>query len=185
VILQALNNYYERLKVFEERVVPPLGYTWRPISFALIIDPNGRLVQVQDLREQSNKRVVPKQMMVPSLGRKKSSGVDPDFLWGSTGYVLGAEDGNNPDRTKAKFIKFKEFQHQLGDEVTDEGLVAVLSFLDAWNPDDANKIPVWSEMKGLNVVFRLDGKRGYIHESPLIREMWAKYYLQDDIGGLN
>jgi CRISPR-associated protein Csd1 len=184
VILQTLNNYYERLKGFEESLVPPMGYTWRPISFALIIASNGKLAQVQDLREESNKKLVPKQMMVPSLGRKKSSGVDPDFLWGSTSYVLGDDDSSNPERTSMKLIKFKEFQHQLGDGFPDEGLAAFLNFLDAWNPVDIKTISAWSEMKGKNVVFRLDGKREYTHESQLIREMWAKYYLQDDIGGL-
>lgn len=182
MILQKLNEYYERLKGLEESMVPPLGYTWRPISFALIINSKGELVQVHDLREELNRKLVSKEMMVPSLGRKKSSGVDPDFLWGTTSYVLGADNSNNPKRTSTKFIKFKEFQHQLGDNVPDEGMAATLNFLDAWNPSEVNKIPVWPEMAGSNVVFRLDGRREYVHESSLVQKRWSEYYQQDDVG---
>lgn len=184
MILQKLSEYYERLKELEEPIVPPLGYTWRPISFALIINLKGALVQIQDLREESNKKLVPKQMMVPSLGRKKSSGVDPDFLWGSTSYVLGADDGVNPGRALTKFILFKEFQHQLGDNIKDEGVIATLKFLDAWKPPDVSEISLWKEMAGSNVVFRLDGKREYVHESPIVQKRWSEYYQKEDVGEL-
>ena len=50
MILQSLNAYYERLRSDDEPVVPPLGFAWRPVSFALLLDESGHLVQVQDLR---------------------------------------------------------------------------------------------------------------------------------------
>jgi len=182
VILQALNAYYERLKSDDDPVVPPLGFTWRPISFVVVIDRNGSLIQVQDLREESNRKVIAKQMIVPSLGRKKSSGVDPDFLWGPTGYVLGADNSDRPERTADKFKQFKELQHQLGNGLVDEGMAAVLSFLDHWNPAETLKLPAWKEMAGTNVVFRLDTKLEYVHEASLIQDVWSNYYLEDDVG---
>ena len=184
MILQALNAYYERLKSDDDPVVPPLGFTWRPISFVVVIDRNGRLIQVQDLREEPNRKVIAKQMIVPSLGRKKSSGVDPDFLWGPTGYVLGADNSDRPERTADKFKQFKELQHQLGDGLVDEGMAAVLSFLDGWDPAEALKLPAWNEMAGSNVVFRLDTKLEYVHEASLIQDVWSNYYLEDDVGDI-
>jgi len=168
----------------DEPSIPLLGFSWRPVSFALVIDKKGSLLQVQDLREHSGRKVIAKSMIVPSLGRKKASGIDPDFLWGTTGYVLGADDSDKSQRTVAKFEKFKKFQHQVGSEIPDIGLMAVFKFLEIWNPGDAPKIGKWEEMKGTNIVFRIDGKHEYIHESPLIRDFWSKYYLQDDVGEL-
>ena len=183
MILQALNEYYGRLRGYDEPAVPPLGFAWRPVSFALVVGRNGSLIQVQDLREQAGKKLIARRMIVPSVGRMKSVGIDPDFLWGSTGYVLGADESNKPERLRNKFKEFKKLQQQLAGGTPDVGLAAVLGFLENWKPTDAHTLPVWDEMKGTNVVFRLDGKREYIHESPLIQEIWMKHYLQDDVEG--
>ena len=183
MILQALNACYERLKG-DESNIPPLGFAFRPISFALVIDSDGQLLQVQDLRESTGKKMIARQLVVPSLGRKKAAGIDPDFLWGTTGYLLGGDNEKKPERTSEKFRLFKEFQHELGDGLTDTGMAAVLKFLNAWDPSGAPAIPVWNEMAGANLVFRLDSMRHYVHESPVIQRVWTDYYRTDDVGDI-
>jgi len=184
MILQSLNAYYERLRSDDEPVVPPLGFAWRPVSFALLLDENGRLVQVQDLREQVKSKLVPKQMIVPSLGKKKASGIDPDFLWGTTGYVLGAEIDEKPMRTADKFKQFKKLQHSLGDGLADKGVAAVLNFLDGWDATEAPKYDGWNELAGSNVVFRLDTKLQYVHEALCVQNAWTEFYRHDEVGGV-
>jgi CRISPR-associated protein Csd1 len=184
VILQALNECYERLQKDHESNIPSLGFAFRPISFVLIIDRAGKLLQVQDLRDSAGKKMVPRQLVVPSLGRKKSVGIAPDFLWGPTGYVLGMDEENKPRRTAEKFSHFKKFQHELGDGLKDAGMSAVLKFLDKWNPSNALKIPIWNEIAGTNLIFRLDSMRNYVHESPVIQQAWTNYYRNDDVGAV-
>jgi len=55
------------------QIIPSLGFAFRPISFVLIIDRAGKLLQVQDLRDSAGKKMVPRQLVVPSLGRKNPS----------------------------------------------------------------------------------------------------------------
>jgi CRISPR-associated protein Csd1 len=185
MILQALNAYYQRLIQNEDPPVPPLGFAWRPISFALVIDQQGNLVQVQDLREQMKNKLVPTKMVVPTLGRKKAAGFDPDFLWGPTGYVLGGDHKDKSERVKKTFDEFRKFQRQLGNGVQDDGLKAVLSFLESWDPERAKERSEWEELQGSNVVFRLDGVREYVHQRPIIQDIWQKYYSLDGVGGEN
>lgn len=184
MILQALNRYYERLRESDEPAAPLLGFFRRSVHFALIINETGTLLQIVDLRETAKPKPIPKQMIVPGLGMKKAAGINPDFLWGAVGYVLGFEPGEKPARTAEKFRQFREFQHRLGDNIQDDDVKAVLKFVDQWNPAEASERPDLAELAGTNVVFRLDGKFEHVHESPTIQQGWTEFYRRDDVGGV-
>lgn len=177
MIIQALNVYYERLKQKTNSIIPDFGFSNEKIHFALVLDQLGELVDVKDLREKEGKKNVPKQLEVPSAS-KKTSGIDPNFMWGNTGYVLGADNKEHKDKDRPykMFKEFKNFQHSLGNEIDDIGMNSVLKFLDFWQPEEVNQLKYWEEMSGANVVFQLDGERKYIHEHSSIKERWAKYY---------
>lgn len=176
MIIQALNAYYERLKQKTNSDIPDFGFSNEKIHFALVLDQSGELVDVKDLREKEGKKNVPKQLEVPSAS-KKTSGIDPNFMWGNTGYVLGADNKEHEDKGRSykMFKEFKNFQHSLGDEIDDIGMNSVLKFLDFWQPEEVNQLKHWEEMSGANVVFQLDGERKYIHEHSSIKERWVKY----------
>ncbi|HHT78905.1 MAG TPA: type I-C CRISPR-associated protein Cas8c/Csd1 [Actinobacteria bacterium] len=177
MIIQALNAYYERLKQNANSDIPDFGFSNEKIHFALVLDSSGKLVDVRDLREREGKKNVPKLLEVPSAS-KKTSGIDPNFMWGNTGYVLGADskEHKDKDRPYKMFKEFKNFQHTLGDKINDIGMNSVLKFLDSWQPAEAIKLTYWEEMSGTNVVFKLDNENKYIHEHSSIREEWVKYY---------
>ena len=176
MIIQALNDYYKRLRKDPESNIPPFGFSREKISFALVISDTGKLIDVKDLREKSGKKIVARQLIVPAPN-KKANGIDPNFLWGNTGYVLGLDNKEHKDKNRPKkmFEAFKEFQNSLGSRIDDAGMNAILRFLDIWNSDDAIKLKYWKEMAGTNIVFQLDGERKYIHEHIVIKEGWAKY----------
>jgi CRISPR-associated protein Csd1 len=182
MILQALDAYYNRLIQQEDPPVPPMGFALRPISFELVIDDKGLLKDVNDLRETVNNRMIPKSMVVPTLGRKKAAGIDPDFLWGSTAYVMGMDDSGKPSRVAEKFKKFKRFHHKLLDKLDDPDSKALLGFIDQWDPIKAVKIPFWDEVKNSNLVFRLDGELRYVHQSGMAQQIWRSFYQEDDVG---
>lgn len=179
MIIQALNEYYERLKQKADSDIPDFGFSSEKIHFALVLNQFGKLIDVRDLREKEGKKNIPKQLEVPCAG-KKTSGIDPNFMWGNTGYVLGADSKEHKDenRPHKMFKEFKNFQHILGDGLDDIGMNSVLKFLDLWQPMEANQLKYWEEMSGVNVVFQLDGERKYIHEHQLIKERWMEYYQE-------
>lgn len=78
---------------------------------------------MKDLREKIEKKNVPKQLIVPAPN-KKTSGIDPNFMWGNTGYILGSDNKEHKDKSRLKkmFDAFKEFHHSLGNEVNDIGM---------------------------------------------------------------
>ena len=177
MIIQALNEYYERLKENPEEDIPLSGFSKGKIHFALVLDKSGKCIDVNDLREQSNNKNIPRQLTVPAEA-KRASGIKPNFMWDNTGYVLGRDNKDRPERTRKTFEIFKKFHHELGDTINDDGMRAVLYFLDSWQPEKLEQTKCqeyWEEMAGMNVVFQLDGERKYIHEHPPIQKRWMQY----------
>lgn len=173
MILQALNGYYDRLKADPESDIPLRGFSRQKIHFALLLNREGKLLQTVDLRQTQGKKLFPKQMTVPEP-YKRTVGIAPNFLWDNTGYVLGSDAKDNHKRASEMFAAFKKFHHSMGSDLNDEGMKAVLLFLDSWKPDDAVTLGRWDELAGSNVVFQLDGELGYIHERPLLQSLWLK-----------
>ena len=99
MIIQALNECYERLKQDPNSNIPPLGFSREKIYFALVLDPSGKLVDVNDLREKQDKKNIPKELVVPA-GSKKASGIESNFMWGNTGYVLGKDKKEHKDKNR-------------------------------------------------------------------------------------
>lgn len=180
MILQALNEYYERLKQNSDINIPILGFSREKIHFALVIDKSGKFIDVNDLREKQGKKNIPKQLIVPASS-KKSSGIDPNFMWGTTGYILGADNKTYQDKNRHKkmFDAFKAFHHLLENSINDTGMKAVLRFLNSWNSADAEKLEHWEEMAGMNIVFRLDDEHKYIHEHSDVKKKWIDYYIKN------
>ncbi len=174
MILQALNSYYHRLKDDPDTEVPLPGFSMQKISFALVLNRSGELLQVTDLRETVGKKPVARLLNVPEPV-KRTAGVSSNFLWDNTGYVLGADGKGKPERTAETFLAFKDLHHEIGDGLDDDGMRAVLCFLDSWDPAGAAQLPHWEEMVGLNLVFMLEDELRFLHERPAIRDGWLAY----------
>lgn len=179
MILQELCAYYNRLRQDRESGIAPPGFSSQQISFAIVLDRQGELVQIQDIRDTSGKKPRPVMMSVPEPVLR-SVNVAANFLWDKTGYVLGADMQGNPDRTKETFQAFVARQHEIGDRVDDVGMNAVLAFLDSWSPGTADSIPQWEEVAGANVVFRLADEHRYIHERPALVDAWTGSWQSAD-----
>ncbi len=172
MILQELYSYHMRLRNDPNSGVALPGFAPQQISFAVVLDGAGKLVQIQDIRDRSGKKPRPVAMMVPEAAIR-SVNVVPNFLWDNTGYVFGADNKGKGERTRQTFEAFVSRQHEIGDSVDDEGMRAVLAFLDTWDPADAATLAVWEEVAGANLVFRLERERRFVHERPLVVDAWA------------
>lgn len=180
MILQALNAYYGRLAEDPEVGIAPPGYSRENISFALVLGPRGGVVRVMDLREPDGKKPKPRALLVPEHF-KRTRAIAPYILCDTTNYVLGASNPESNDSKKKlaeKFAAFKVRQEEFGRNIDDDGMKAVLAFLERWDPADAAKLEYWKDMAGTNIVFQLNGDRCFIHERPKIRKAWEQQSQQ-------
>jgi CRISPR-associated protein Csd1 len=171
MILQALNAAYDRFS--REKLpngklrVPPYGYSYERIAYALVLDEAGKLLDVEVV--DAGELDAPSD---PTITR--TSGIEPMFLWDKTAYVLGLTP-EAKKRTAEEHEAFKKRQRELIGDSDDVGLRALLGFLDAWQPSP-DKLPRYcDELIGTNVVFRIEGDSRYLHERPAAREVWLRH----------
>lgn len=172
MILTALNDYYDHLLAAQTPGLSAAGYSQEKISYALVLDPDGRLVAVDDLRDLSGKKPVPRSLSVPQP-EKRTAGIRANRLWDKTSYVLGVSATSK--RADQEHAAFKDLHLDMLAGTDDPGLQALAAFLASWTPDafatDARFRP---EMLDANVVFRLDGERGYLHDRPAARALLGR-----------
>lgn len=174
MILQSLYDYYQRLQADQNSGVALPGFSPQKISFALVIDQSGTLIQVQDLRDTSGKKPKPIELVVPEAVIR-TVGISPNFFWDNTGYVLGIDEKGKSQRTRQTFEAFKALHHKIGKGLSDPGMKAVLCFLDSWCPEESHSDFNLEEIVGSNLVFRLEGENLFIHERPAILTAWINH----------
>ncbi|PJK09553.1 type I-C CRISPR-associated protein Cas8c/Csd1 [Lysobacteraceae bacterium NML95-0200] len=190
MILTSLARYYRRLATENDVAgnpkVPPYGFSEEKIGWVLVLDADGLLVDVVP-HLTDEKKPQPRLMSVPRP-EKRTSGVKSNFLWDKTAYALGVEA--NKDKATAKeqpfvtcektFAAFRELHLELLKETQDEGLLALRRFLERWQPEQFAHPPCQPDMLDANVVFRLDGTRGYIHQREAAQALWANRLKNDE-----
>lgn len=178
MILQALTSLYEALA--QKGEISKEGWSREKISFALGIDENGDLLRITPLFEtvdmpKGKKKEEPQKMMVPIKVGNKS----PKFLWGNSGFILGAANDKTPEKAKECFERNRQFHHQLLDKVDSPAAKAILNFFDGWEPEKTTENELVaqyaSELLGsANMVFRFNGK--FVHEIPELSAAWQTHY---------
>ena len=172
MILTALNDYYQRLAQDGTSGISPPGYSQEKISFEILLDSEGRVIDVNDLRSNAGKTRVPKNICVPQP-EKRAAGIAPNFLWDKTSYVLGVSAVSK--RAGREHHAFKEMHTEVLADQEDTGLLAFQAFLDGWLPDCFAKSAFFhDEMMDANVVFRLDGEKCYLHDRPAAQAVRAR-----------
>jgi len=178
MILQALNSYYERMLGDPQAGMPAYGTSVENISFALVLAENGTLRGVEDLREQSGKKLRPRKMPVPAAVTR-TSGIRANFIWDKAAYVLGADCDGPAEQNRLRFAAFQELLSEVGSEVTDPGFAAVRTFIGNWESEQAENIighyQAWEDICNANLVFRLDGVPGFIHDRPPVQKAWLNH----------
>ena len=181
MILHALTQYYERLKEDPESGIALPGYSIQRIHFAVVIDKDGNLKQIKDIRNYEGKKPQPVEMMVPEsvvrAGKPTPKSAKPNFLWDNTGYVLGVDNKGKKENALITFNAFKKFHHEIGDASKDAGMQAVLRFLDQWTNDKISTISNRQDIldSNGNLVFLLEGDTQFVHERKAVRELWLTY----------
>jgi CRISPR-associated protein Csd1 len=209
VIVQSLVRYYDILAGNNSVKIPKTGYSPAKISFALIISKEGELTNVLDLRTDGKKKQ-PKMMEVP-YQKSRAVSVYPYFGCDNAKYIFGVErvkadpkkgfssediltvlEENEKEkivvskRSRECYEQFRTLHHSLLDSATDIGALSCLKFIDAWNPENSLKNLKISEFKdeifaGGFFVFDIGGI--YLHQTPVIRQLWDSHYLRSSSEG--
>lgn len=166
-ILQALDGYYHRLAARGEVTAP--GWSPEKFGWCVVLNSAGEPVDVYDLHDVSGKKPKPQVCSVPAA-IKRTVGIASNFLWDKTAYVLGRTAGEGK-RTAQEHAAFLALHQQRLAGQSDEGLLALLRFLESWRPERFDTAPFKPEMLDANILFRLEGERGFIHDRPAARAL--------------
>jgi len=202
VIVQSLARYYDILAGDPSVKIPKTGYSPAKILFALVISKDGDLTNIIDLRSDGKKKQ-PKMMEVP-YQKSRAVSIIPYFACDNAKYIFGLEKVKEDPRkgfsseeflsvleekekekivitkrSRECFEQFRRLHHSLLDSVPDAEVRSFLTFLDTWIPENSLKYPKFSEYKeellaGGFFVFDVGGM--YIHQNPIIRQIWDSNY---------
>ena len=170
-VLASLVRVYETMG----DAAPAFGYSSEKIGFEITLNADGSLAgPPQDNREGDGRKRT-KRIMVPQP-TKRTSGIAPNFLWDKTSYVLGVSAGEGR-RTAQEHAAFVTRHKEILRTSNDEGLQALLRFLEYWRPEDFTRFGWPEEMKDQNIAFALKSDTPHcirIHDRPAARALWGR-----------
>jgi len=169
MILQALNEYYQRKTRLPDSDLAPPGFEHKAIPFLIVLTADGNFVSLDDTREGEGKKKIVKTYLVPQTV-KRSSGVAANLLWDHSGYVFGVDDKGKPERAREQHLAFTEAIRSRFAASNDSGIQAVLFFLEGGNFEAVFSHPLWPEIQetGANLTFRLEGDSEPVCERPAV-----------------
>ncbi len=172
MILQALHEYYRRKGADPDPAqrLPAFGLEDKPIPFVIEVTKDGGLVRLHDTRERVGKTLRGRSEQVPK-GVKKTSGVAANLLWDTLEYVLGVDTRGNAARVAEQHAAFRARLEALPPQaLQDEGVQAVLRFLDHPQRPRIEQEPAWRDALETNAVvtFRLQGDGDLVCQRPMV-----------------
>lgn len=158
MILQALNEYYQRKTRLPDSDLAHPGFERKPIPYLVVLTAAGEFAALRDTREGEGKNRVAKSYLLPQTV-KRSSGVAANLLWDNPGYVFGVDSKGKPERAREQHLAFVAAIRERFSASGDAGLRAVLAFLERGDFDAVFADPKWPEIleSGANLTFRLEG----------------------------
>jgi len=158
MILQALNDYYQRKTRLPDSDLAPPGFEHKPIPFVVVLTAAGDFAALEDTREGEGKKRIAKSFLVPQTV-KRSSGVAANLLWDNPGYVFGVDTKGKPERAREQHLAFIAAIRDRFVPPVDVGIQAVLVFLEKGDFERVYAHQRWPEIleSGANLTFRLEG----------------------------
>jgi len=190
MILQELVRYYDRLQ--EQGIsLPQPGFSNEKFHYSVVLDTDGNLVQIDNIQELSGKKMAPRVLSVPFIGR--ASNVKAAFLRDNAKYVFGVEAKNKKeitpedktrwkitDKSLARFEAFRDFHGKIAQRINDPDLQALVNFLVNWNPEAFDEFAEANEMVNGNFVFQILGSTSYLHEKGSLRKFWQQMQADEE-----
>lgn len=182
--LAALAALHDRLAADPAWALAPVGYSPQKIAFAVVLSPEGKLIQIRDLRRLEKKKLLPEILIVPGGAKSPGSGLNPGFLWDNPAYLLGYSanrDAKKVTRAQKSFAAFRDRHLAAREAVAAPEFAAVCAFLESWTPPDAAPADFLDDLAGGFGVFQIQAQPGYVHELSSVRRYWESLGSSEDV----
>ena len=185
MILQALYEYYTAMAA--QGKMARRGWSPAKVSFALLIDEQGTLLDVLRLKEKElrgKKEVeVPRVMQLPKPVIRPGNQYKANFLYDSPSYLLGIDAKGNDERAQKCFQASVELHCRMLQSLNHPAARAVCAYFENWKPETAREHPALQpyleEIFAVgNLIFRYQGK--FVHEEPEIAGVWDAAQEEED-----
>lgn len=146
MILHALHDLYDRLEKDDAYDVAPEGFSLQKISFVVVLEADGSLVEIQDHRTGEGNRRRPRIHQVPGSAKPPGAGINPCLFWDNTGYLLGYKpDDPKPERSLKTFEASRDYHLSFEKDVNHPAFSAVCRFLQDWEPERMSPVAELTE----------------------------------------
>lgn len=176
MILQELGNFYNRTLEESGSAVAPPGFQYQGIQCVIVLDPEGRVVALEETGCSPAHHERGRLFLVPK-GVRKTRGSAANLLWDNCSYVLGhpkpdlRHSEKRAEEAKARQRAFiDKIKEQFPHPVADPGVRAVLLFLERGEYSEIRSWEKWPEVEqaGYNLTFRLAGDDCLVCQRPAV-----------------
>ena len=186
MILQRLVEYYDRLIQDPAQDVPTFGFGPQKIAFALVLERDGSLHSIDDLRLAEGKAPRPRQMdeLPVKVGERRTSATSAQFLWDRPDYLLGWSSAETSQaKVSDRFEACRDLHLRLLEGSSSEIGKAVRKFYQSWQPEavPARYLDLLAEVEKGFGVFVLRGTAGWAHENAELRRLWQQHLEEGGI----
>ena len=181
MVIKALVDLYERL--LEQKLVAPEGWDKQKIGYKIVLGRDGTLKDIVSIKEAvkrgKKEKFMPRAVMLPKAV-VRSQGFKSNFLWDNAAYVFGYNP-DNPERGRNCFYAFCKKHHMVLDDCSSEIAMAILRFLNAYDPSDLKSHPVLLKhadvlSEPVNFSFSLEeGEVSDLARDKDIQKAWDRY----------
>lgn len=183
MILEALNDLYDRLAADPAYEIARPGFSPQKISFRIVIKPDGTLVAFEDARTRDRRgQLVPSRIEVPAH-EKRTSGIKPQFICDKVEYLLGwsAEASKQASASRC-FDEFKKVHLGFEDQINCPSFSSICRFLEKWDPaifhlHYQQEIEILEKIAGNFGVWSIQGEKRDIHDGDTIKNWWFAHQL--------
>lgn len=205
MILAALSDYYDMLSSKANSEVAKPGYSSERLDFCLVLNLEGNLLDIEDMRDLSGKKPKAKKYIVPAAFGRPGKVLKPFNFWDKTSYSLGVnklfdeeykQSGSCSEfqtseyldtkvkeqliRLQEQYNSFKDHHLVLLGNSEDIGAKALVQFLKNWEPLKLYEIPNFPAIADAfidsNITFRIEESGS--HEYIYDRSPIKKIYLE-------
>jgi CRISPR-associated protein Csd1 len=176
MILQALYDYYQR----KPEIHSPIGYEIEEIDFLIIISKDGKLVDLQNVRENNKGR----QYLIPKAVVRTGKKILPNFLWDNFEYITGlSKDSKRSEKAILYNNAFINKLNSLPPSIKEnEAISNLLMFYKSDYKTQLKSHPNFAECQKINgwLTFKIDGDSEII----AIKEIIQKYQAEQFLSGI-
>lgn len=177
MILQSLNELYDRLAEDKDYGISPPGFSPQKISFRIVINEDGTLFAIEDARQKNSKGQLENCTQEVPAHEKRTSGVKSQFLCDKLEYMLGYQAKNKPEGAGKKcFEEYRRKHLEISAQLADSAFDSFCRFLSLWDPSKLDTLNIAPDLTSGFGVIQMKGVKRPIHERDNVKEWWLRHY---------